>query len=108
VSTADLDPALLQRERAILTDQAKASGKPDAVIEKMVEGRLRKFYEEVVLLDQVFVVDGESRVSAIVEKTAKEIGAPVKIVAFRRFALGEGIERKQADFAAEVAAQLGR
>jgi elongation factor Ts len=105
VSTADLDPALLARERAVLTEQARTSGKPDAVIEKMVEGRLRKFYEEVVLLDQVFVIDGESRVSAVVEKTAKEIGAPVKVAGFRRFALGEGIDRKPpSDFAGEVAA----
>jgi len=108
VSSADLDPALIARERAVLVEQAKASGRPDAVIEKMVEGRLRKFYEEVVLLEQVFVVDGESRVSAVVDKTAKEIGAPIKVAGFRRFALGEGIEKKQSDFAAEVAAQLGR
>ena len=74
----------------------------------MVEGRLRKFYEDVVLLEQVFVVDGESRVSAVVENAAKEMGAPVKVAAFRRFALGEGIEKKEENFAAEVAAQLGR
>jgi elongation factor Ts len=108
VSTAELDKAAVERERNVLTEQAKTSGKPDNVIEKMVEGRLRKFYEDVVLLEQVFVVDGESRVSAVVEKTAKEIGAPVKVAAFRRFALGEGIEKKEENFAAEVAAQLGR
>jgi elongation factor Ts len=73
----------------------------------MVEGRLRKYYEDVVLLEQVYVIDGESRVSAAVEKAAKEIGAPVKVTGFRRFALGEGIERKETDFAAEVAAQAG-
>ena len=107
LSVADLDKAAIERERNVLAEQAKASGKPENVIAKMVEGRLRKFYEDVVLLEQVFVVDGESRVSAVLDKAAKEIGAPVKIAAFRRYALGEGIERKEADFAAEVAAQLG-
>jgi elongation factor Ts len=108
LSVAELDPAAIERERGVLAEQAKASGKPDNVIAKMVEGRLRKFYEDVVLLEQVFVVDGESRVSAVVEKAGKEIGAPVKVAAFKRFALGEGIEKKVDDFAAEVAAQAGR
>ena len=108
VSVADLDKSAVERERAVLTEQAKTSGKPDNVIAKMVEGRLRKFYEDVVLLDQVFVVDGESRVSAVLEKAGKEIGAPVKVAGFRRYTLGEGIEKKAEDFAAEVAAQLGR
>jgi elongation factor Ts len=108
VSVADLDKAAVDRERAVLTEQAKTSGKPDNVIAKMVEGRLRKFYEDVVLTEQVFVVDGESRVSAVLEKAGKEIGAPVKIAGFRRYTLGEGIEKKTEDFAAEVAAQLGR
>jgi elongation factor Ts len=103
-----VDPAALERERAILSEQAAASGKPAQVIEKMVEGRLRKFYEETVLLEQVYVVDGESRVKDVVAKAAKEIGAPVKLAGFRRFALGEGVEKKQEDFAAEVAAQLKR
>jgi elongation factor Ts len=94
----------LDRERAILSEQARASGKPDDIIAKMVEGRLRKFYEEVVLLDQVFVIDGESRVREAVEAAGKDAGASIKLVGFVRFALGEGIERKQADFAAEVAA----
>ena len=108
LSVADLDPVAIERERGVLAEQAKTSGKPDNVIAKMVEGRLRKFYEDVVLLEQVFVVDGESRVSAVVEKAGKEIGAPVKVAAFKRFALGEGIEKKVDDFAAEVAAQAGR
>jgi len=108
LSVAELDPAAIERERGVLAEQAKASGKPDNVIAKMVEGRLRKFYEDVVLLEQVFVVDGESRVSAVVERAGKEIGAPVKVTAFKRFALGEGIEKKVDDFAAEVAAQAGR
>jgi elongation factor Ts len=110
LSITEVDPAALKRERDILTEQALASGRPANVIEKMVEGRLRKYYEETVLLEQLYVVDGESRVSAVVEKAAKEIGAPVTISGFRRFALGEGIERKESDFAAEVAAQaqIGR
>ncbi len=101
-----VDPAMLAREKAVLTEQASASGKPAQVIEKMVEGRVRKYYEETVLLEQVYVVDGESRVKDVVEKAAKDVGAPVKLAAFRRYALGEGIEKKETDFAAEVAAQL--
>jgi elongation factor Ts len=106
LAIADVDAASLDRERDVLREQAKASGKPDAIIDKMVEGRLRKYYEEVVLLEQVFVVDGETRIAKVVEAAAKEAGAPIKIAAFARFALGEGIEKEQADFAAEVAAQL--
>jgi elongation factor Ts len=108
LAIADVDAASLDRERDILREQAKASGKPDAIIDKMVEGRLRKYYEEVVLLEQVFVVDGETRIGKVVEAAAKEAGAPIRIAAFARFALGEGIERGPSDFAAEVAAQLGR
>jgi elongation factor Ts len=107
LSVAEVDPKALERERGVLREQAASSGKPAAVIEKMVEGRLRKYYEDVVLLAQVYVIDGESRVLAAVDKAAKEIGAPVKVTGFRRFALGEGIERKEQDFAAEVAAQAG-
>jgi elongation factor Ts len=95
---AGVDPAALERERAVLMEQAAASGKPPAVIEKMVEGRIRKFYEEVVLLEQVWVHDGESRVKAVVQK------AGVTCTGFARFQLGEGIEKQQTDFAAEVAA----
>jgi elongation factor Ts len=108
LTIADVDAASLERERDVLREQAKASGKPDAIIDKMVEGRLRKYYEEVVLLEQIFVVDGETRIAKVVEAAAKEAGGPIKITAFARFALGEGIEKEQADFAAEVAAQLGR
>jgi elongation factor Ts len=108
LTIADVDAASLERERDVLREQAKASGKPDAIIDKMVEGRLRKYYEEVVLLEQIFVIDGETRIAKVVEAAAKEAGAPIKIVAFARFALGEGIEKEQADFAAEVAAQLDR
>ena len=96
--------ASLERERAVLTDQAKASGKPVDMIAKMVDGRIRKYYEQVVLLEQVYVIDGESKVSAVVEKTAKELGVPVKVAGFVCFVLGEGIEKKEDNFAAEVAA----
>jgi elongation factor Ts len=106
LSITDVDPALLERERSVLAEQARASGKAEEIIGKMVEGRLRKYYEDVVLLEQLYVIDGESRVKQVVEKAAKEIGAPVKLVAFARMALGEGIEKEEKDFAAEVAAQL--
>ena len=106
VSTGDLDSNDVERERAILREQAEGSGKPPEIIDKMIEGRLRKFYEEVVLLNQIFVIDGETKISALIEETQKDLGSTVEIVGMRRFALGEGIERKQADFAAEVAAQL--
>ena len=106
LSTDDLDPASVERERSVLVEQAKDSGKPDEIIEKMVEGRLRKFYQEVVLLEQTFVVDNETKIAKVVENAAKEIGAPVTLTGFVRFQLGEGIEREESDFAAEVAAQL--
>jgi elongation factor Ts len=97
-----VDPAALERERAVLSEQARASGKPEAIIEKMVEGRIRKYYEEVVLLEQVWVHDGESRVRAVVKKSGATLAG------FARFQLGEGVERAQGpDFAAEVAAAAG-
>jgi elongation factor Ts len=107
VSVDTLDKAAIERERGVLADQARASGKPEDIIAKMVEGRLRKYYEEVVLLEQIYVIDGESKVSKIIAEAAKTIGAPVKIAGFIRFALGEGIEKSQTDFAAEVAATVG-
>jgi elongation factor Ts len=106
VSVADLDPKAIERERNILVEQARASGRPENIIEKMVEGRLRKFYEEVVMTEQVFVVDGETRVSKVIEKAAEDAGAPIKLAGFVRFALGEGIQKEQSDFAAEVAAAV--
>jgi elongation factor Ts len=96
-----VDPAALDRERNVLMEQARASGKPEAIIEKMVEGRIKKYYEEVVLLEQVWVHDGESRVRAVAQK------AGVKLTSFARFHLGEGIEKQESDFAAEVAAAAG-
>ena len=106
LSIEDLDPTLIDREREVLSDQARASGKPEEIIGKMVEGRLRKFYEEAVLLEQVFVIDNETKVGKVVEKAAADIGAPVKITGFSRLVLGEGVEREETDFAAEVAATL--
>jgi elongation factor Ts len=96
-----VDPAALARERDVLSEQARASGKPEAIIAKMVDGRIRKYYEEVVLLEQVWVHDGESRVRAVVAKSGAEL------VGFDRFQLGEGIEKQASDFAAEVAATAG-
>jgi elongation factor Ts len=103
---ASVPQSALDRERGILREQASTSGKPEGIIEKMVDGRLRKFYEEVVLLEQIFVVDQETRISAVVEAAAKAAGAPIRVTGFARFALGEGIDRHRTDFAAEVAAQL--
>ena len=101
LDTDAVDPAALEREKAVLSEQARASGKPEAIIEKMVEGRIRKYYEEVVLLEQVWVHDGESRVKAVVKK------AGARLTGFARFHLGEGIEKAAGDFAAEVAAVAG-
>jgi elongation factor Ts len=102
----DLDPVLLEREKAIVLEQAKGMGKAAEFIDKIVEGRLRKFYEEVVLLEQVFVIDGASKVKEIVAKVEKEIGTSIAIKCFVKYVLGEGIEKQSVDFAAEVAAQL--
>ena len=107
-TTDELDPAAVEREKAVFSEQAKASGKPDNIIEKMVEGRLRKFYEEVVLLKQTFVIDGENTVEQAIKNAEGDVGAPIKLVGFVRFALGEGIEKKEEDFAAEVAAASGQ
>jgi len=104
VDADSLDKAVIERERAVLTEQAKESGKPAPVIEKMVEGRLRKFYEEVVLLAQAFVHDPETTVATALHSAEKAVGAPIKITGFYRYALGEGIDRPDSDFAAEVAA----
>ncbi len=100
---ADVDAKALERERNVLADQARASGKPEDIIAKMVDGRLRKYYEEVVLLEQIYVVDGENRIAQVIENAAKTLGAPIKLTGFVRYHLGEGIEKVQDDFAAEVA-----
>ncbi len=102
-----LDPAVVERERAVFIEQARESGKPDNIIEKMVEGRIRKFYEEVTLVKQAFVIDPDKTVEQAVEALGKELGTAVKLSGFVRFALGEGIEKEETDFAAEVAAAAG-
>ena len=107
LSVEDLDADLVARERDVLIEQAKASGKPQEIAEKMVEGRMRKYYQEVVLLEQTFVIDGESKVGDVVTKAGKDAGSDITMTAFAQFNLGEGIEKEEADFAAEVAATLG-
>jgi elongation factor Ts len=106
LTVEDLDKAATERERAVLTEKASQSGKGADVVVKMVEGGLRKFHQEVVLLEQLFVFDNKTRISKVVDQAAKQAGAPVRIAGYLRFALGEGIEKKSEDFAAEVAAQL--
>jgi len=93
LDTASVDRATLEREREILRDRARQSGKPDAIIDKIVEGQLRKFYEETVLLEQVHVRDGESRVGKVVEVAAKAAGVPIRLAGYARFKVGEGIEK---------------
>jgi len=102
----EVDPAVVAKEKEIFSEQARQSGKPENIIEKMVEGRLRKFYEEVVLLKQAFVLNPDVTVEKALKDAEKDIGAPAKITAFTRFALGEGIEKEVSDFAAEVAAAV--
>lgn len=97
----------LEREKSVLIEQAIASGKPKEVAEKMVEGRIRKFYEEIVLLEQAFVMDGKTKISDVVKAAEKDAGAPISLKAFARFTLGEGIEKAEEDFAAEVAKVTG-
>jgi elongation factor Ts len=100
LSAEDLDPAAVEHERAIFAEQAAASGKPPNVVEKMIEGRIRKFYEEVVLLKQAFVQDPSKTVEQLVAETAKALGSPIRIKGFARLALGEGVEKKPEDLAA--------
>ncbi len=106
LDVASVDADALARERDVLSEQARASGKPEEIIEKMVDGRIRKYYEEAVLLEQIFVIDGETKISKVVANAEKEAGAPVKLVGFVRMCLGEGIEKEESDFAAEVAAAV--
>ena len=107
IAPEELDQEVVARERAIILEQVKESGKSADIAEKMVEGRMRKYFEEVTLLSQVFVIDGETRVGDAIKNAEKEVGAPVKLTKFVRFALGEGIEKVETDFAAEVAATAG-
>ncbi len=103
-TTAELDPKVVEKERAILTAQANESGKPANVVEKMVDGRMRKFYQESVLIEQAFVMDPDTTVGKFIEKVAKELGAAVSLKGFVKYEVGEGIEKAASDFAAEVAA----
>ena len=106
LSVDDLDKDMVQRERDVLIEQAKASGKPQEIAEKMGEGRMKKYYKEVVLLEQTSVIDGETAIGDVIAKAGKDAGADIALTAFVRFNLGEGIEKEETDFAAEVAAQL--
>jgi len=108
VSTDDLDPAIVERERAVYAEQARESGKPENIVEKMVEGRIRKYYEEVVLLKQAFVIDTDKTVEQALADAAASAGAPIELQGFVRYGLGEGIEKEENDFAAEVAAMSGQ
>lgn len=103
----DLAPEIVEKEKTFLIEQAKESGKPAEFIDKMIEGRIRKFYEQVVLNEQEFIMNPELKVKDAVAELAKKLGTDVKLKGFVRFGLGEGIEKEQTDFAAEVAAQLG-
>lgn len=103
LNVSDVSADSLEREKEVIREQSRTSGKPENVIEKMVEGRLRKYYEEVVLLEQLFVIDGKTKISDVVKNAEGEVGAPIKLSGFIRFAVGEGIEKQQGDFAAEVA-----
>ena len=104
---ADVAPEALEREKAIFSEQAAASGKPANIIEKMVEGRIRKYYEEVVLEEQAYIMDPDKKVKEIIADAEKELGAPNKMTGYACFKLGDGLQKKEEDFAAEVAAQLG-
>ena len=102
-----LSKEVVERERAVQADIARQSGKPENVIEKMMEGRMRKFYEESVLLSQTFVIDGETSIAKVLEKASKDLGAKVEIEGFVRFQVGEGIEKVDSDFADEVSKMAG-
>ena len=107
VSRDDMDQGVVDRERAIFAEQARESGKPAEIVEKMVEGRIRKFYEEACLVDQTFVIDGDSKVSSAIEAAGREAGGSITLKGFSLFVLGDGIEKEEEDFAAEVAAVAG-
>ena len=104
LSVEDVDETELERERSVLTEQARDSGKPEEIIGKMVDGRLRKFYEETVLMEQTYVIDGETKVSNVLVQAGKDIGSNIILKGFVRYVLGEGIEKEEDDFVAEVAA----
>ena len=93
----------MERERNVQRETALASGKPADIVEKMLDGRMRKYYEEICLMDQAFIMDPDTKISAVVEKAAKDAGTAIKLAGFVRYVLGEGIEKEVVDFAAEVA-----
>lgn len=105
---SELDPSLVERERQVFIEQTKDSGKPADIVEKMIEGRLRKYYEQVVLTEQTFIIDGERTISKVIEDAAKDAGSTITLKGFVRYELGEGVAKDETDFAAEVAAQLGK
>jgi elongation factor Ts len=107
VRVEELDRDVVARERGVYAEQARESGKPEAIIEKMVEGRIRKFYEEVVLLSQAFVVDTEKTVAQALKAAEADVGGAIEVTKFEVFRLGEGVEKEESDFAAEVAAAAG-
>lgn len=106
LDASSLDQSMIAKEKEIFIEQSRSSGKPDNIIEKMVEGRIRKFLEEVVLLEQIFVIDGKLKISEVISNAAKELGTPITITGFVRYELGEGIEQEQKNFADEVAAVI--
>ena len=108
LNIAGVAPEAVEHEKSIFAEQAKASGKPANIIEKMVEGRIRKFYEEVVLEEQAFIMDSDKKIKDIIADAAKECGTDIKLTDFVFFKLGDGLQKKEEDFAAEVAAQLGK
>ena len=107
VTVAGLDPAVVEQERKVYSEQAKESGKTDDIAAKMIEGRLRKFYGEAVLMEQIFVIDNETKIAKAIEEVAQKIGAPIVVAGFARFALGEGIDKRKDDFVTEVVAVQG-
>ncbi|MDB5603527.1 MAG: elongation factor Ts, partial [Bradyrhizobium sp.] len=105
---AGLDPALVKREKDLLADKYRQQGKPENVIAKIVESGLKTFYKEVCLLEQAFIHDNAKSVAQAVKEAEGKVGAPIKVTGFVRYALGEGIEKQESDFAAEVAAASGQ
>ena len=108
LTIADVDQASIDHERGIYAEQARATGKPENIIEKMVEGRIKKYYDEVVLEEQAYIMDPDKKVKDVVAEAAKELGTDIKLTEFVCFKLGEGLQKREEDFAAEVAAQLNK
>ena len=107
LSQDDVETAVIAREREVLGEQARESGKPEDIVQKMVDGRMRKYFEEVCLLNQTFVIDGESKVEKVIQAAGNDAGGDIRVAGFVRFHIGEGIEKEDTDFAAEVAATAG-